>query len=204
MEHPSGPAAAARPRGRRPAEEDTRGVILAAARAEFGARGYDGATLRGIARAAGVDPRLLRHYFDGKEDLFVAAMDLPVRPDVLVAQVLAGGADGLGERALRAFLGAWERPGARERLVGLLSAALVGEAGARMVREFVAREILGRIVAGLDVDRPELRANLVASQLLGLAVARLVLRLEPVASADVDELVPLVAPALQRYLTGDL
>lgn len=189
-----------RRRGRRPAGQDTRGAILAAARAEFGSRGYDGTTLRGIARAAGVDPRLVHHYFSGKEEVFVAALDFPARPHDIVAAVLGPGPDGVGERLIRTVLRIWEQPGTRDRLAALLSAAVANEAGARLVREFVTREILARVAAELSVPDPELRASLAASHMVGIGLARYVVRVEPLASADVEDVVRLVAPTLQRYL----
>lgn len=193
-----------RPRGRRPAGEDTRGAILAAARAEFAGRGYDGATLRGIARAAGVDPRLVHHYFDGKDEVFVAAMELPVRPADVVTQVLGPGPDGVGERLVGFFFSVWDTPAGRERLVGLLAAAMTNRAAARMIREFLSRELFLRLVQDLQVDRPEVRASLAASQMFGVAVARYVVRLEPLASMPAVDLAPLLAPTIQRYLTGPL
>jgi AcrR family transcriptional regulator len=199
---PVPPGDGVRRRGRRPAGEDRRGDILAAAREEFGRRGFDGTTLRGIARAAGVDPRLVHHYFDGKDAVFAAAFELPVRPQEVIEPLLAGGPDGLGERLVRLFLSVWDVPAGRQRIVALLSAAVASEAGARMLREFLAREVFSRIVARLGVDDPELRASLAASQMMGLVVARYVIRLEPLASADAEDLVDLLAPTLQAYLTG--
>jgi AcrR family transcriptional regulator len=193
-----------RRRGRRPAGEDLRGVILAAAREEFAQRGFDGATLRGIARAAGVDPRLVHHYFEGKDAVFAAAFEIPVRPIDVVEPVLAPGADGVGERLVRLFLDVWDSPPGRQRIVALLGASLTTDAAARMLREFLTREVFARIVGRLDTDDPELRASLAASQLMGVAVARYVVEIEPFASLDPDEVVALVAPTLQAYLTGPL
>jgi AcrR family transcriptional regulator len=201
---PADPAEdAPRRRGRRPSGEDTRGAILAAARGEFGSRGYDGTTIRGIARAAGVDARLVHHYFDGKEEIFVEAMGFPVRPLEIIEQVLAGPRDGLGERLARTFVAIYEQPGVRERMVGLLSGALAGETGARMLREFITRELLSRIAAQLDADRPQERAALAASQLVGVVVVRVIVRIEPLASLDSEELVAALAPVLQYHLTAE-
>ena len=190
-----------RRRGRRPAGEDTRGLILDAARAEFGTRGYDGTTMRGVARAAGVDARLVHHYFDGKEELFVSALGFPARPQDIVAAVLAGPVEQVGERLARTVFAIWDSPAGRERIVALLSGALASEAAARMLREFVTRELLGRIAAGLGTDRGELRAALAASHLVGIAMARVVVKVEPLASLSADDLARIVGPALQRYLT---
>jgi AcrR family transcriptional regulator len=176
---------------------------VAAARAEFAARGFDGTTLRGVARAAGVDARLVHHYFDGKDALFVAAFELPVRPQLLEA-VLGPDVDGIGERLVRMFTGVWDTPEGRQRILAMISGAIASESGARMLREFLAREVFSRIVARLGSDDPELRASLAASQMMGLAVARYVVRLEPLASADADLVVALVGPTVQHYLTGPL
>ena len=193
-----------RRRGRRPSGEDTRGAILTAARGEFASRGYDGTTLRGIARQAGVDARLVHHYFEGgKEEIFVAALDFPVRPADMVNAVLGPGPDGVGERMVRVFLGIMDSPEGATRIRAVLGAAVVNQAGARMVREFITREILGRIVGQLAVDRPELRATLAASHLVGIALVRIVIGVEPLASADPEEIVAIVAPTIQRYLTGE-
>lgn len=194
----------ARRRGRRPAGEDRRGEILAAARAEFGARGFDGTTLRGVARVAGVDARLVHHYFDGKDALFVAAFELPGRPQQLLESVLASDADGIGPRLVRLFTTVWDGDEGRQRIKALLSAATATDAGARMLREFLAREVFARIVARLGSDDPELRASLAASQMMGLAMARYVVQLEPLASAHPDLVVALVGPTIQGYLDGPL
>jgi AcrR family transcriptional regulator len=193
-----------RRRGRRPPGEDTRRAILDAARAEFAARGYEGATLRGIARAAGVDPRLVHHYFDGKDDLFTTAMEFPVPLHDVIEGLVSGGVDGLAERLLRGVLALWDTPPIRERAVALFSSVLSSGSGAETLKEFLVREVLGRIAATIDGPDAGLRASLVGSQLIGLLVARYVVRLEPLASADVDEIVRRVGPTLERYLTGRL
>lgn len=195
---------APRRRGRRPAGEDLRGAIVEAARGEFTARGYEATTLRGIARAAGVDPRLVHHYFDGKEQVFVAALDLPASPAALVPTLLAAGPDGVGERLVRLFFGVWDGPTGRPRFVALLGAVVSSPEAARMLREFLARELFERIAAGLGSPDSALRGGLAASQMVGLAMARYVVGIEPIASADVETLVPWLAPTIQRYLVGDL
>jgi AcrR family transcriptional regulator len=195
---------APRRRGRRPAGEDRRGDILAAAREEFARRGFDGTTMRGIARAAGVDPRLVHHYFDGKDAVFTAAFELPVRPQDVVEPMVALGPDGIGERLIRLFLTVWDTPPGQQRIVALLSASLTSEAAARMLREFLTREVFARIVTALRTDDAELRASLAASQMMGLVVARYVVGIEPLASLEPDVVVGLIGPALQAYLTGPL
>ncbi len=193
-----------RRRGRRPAGQDMRAVILEAARVEFGARGYDAVTLRGIARAADVDPRLVHHYFEGKEEIFVEALDFPIRPANVLGPIMGQGPDGLGERVVRLFFNAWDGPEQRPRIVALLGGAASNPEVARMLREFIRRELLERITGAMEVKDGGLRATLAAAQMIGVAVIRYVVKVEPLASADVEELVPLLAPTLQRYLVGDL
>lgn len=179
-----------------------RAAILAAAREEFATRGYEGTTLRGIARAAGVDPRLVHHYFAGKDDVFSVALHLPVSPAEIVKGALAGGSDGLGERLVRMFFGVWDSPEGRVRIVALVSSVLTSESGVRMIKEFLVREVFGRLAAHLGSDDAELRATLAASQMIGLIMVRYVVQVEPLASADPEEIIPFLAPTLQRYLAG--
>jgi AcrR family transcriptional regulator len=186
----------------RPADGgDRRTAILDAAREQFADKGFTGATIRGIARQADVDPALVHHYFGSKEQVFVAAMELPFDPAERLPQVLAGDPAELGERLVRMFLGVWADPRFRAPMLGLVRSAFTGEQGATMLREFVGSALLGRIAqAGGPID--PLRVQAAAAQLVGVVVLRYVVRLEPLASADDEELVALVAPTVQRYLVG--
>ena len=132
---------------------DTRGEILDAARHEFAEKGYDGASVRGIARAASVDPALVHHFFGSKQQVFVAAMALPVDPGDMVPDVLAGDPAQLGERFARVFLGLWSNPEFREPMLGLLRSATTSEEGAAMLREFVGTALLGRLAQSLEGTR---------------------------------------------------
>ena len=210
---PSPRRAPARPRrsGRRSGDSGTREAILAAARSRFGDYGYDGATIRGIAADAGVDAALVHHFFGTKERLFAAAMRLPLSPGELVAAALAPGTRepgrGLGEHMLRTVLQAWEVAEMRSTFLGLLRSAVTSEQAAGMLREFATEAILGRLagaVQGGAVGDAQFRAALVASQVLGLALTRYVLQLEPLARADVDRLAAAIGPTLERYLTGEV
>src|SRR2546425_10479662 len=96
--------------GRRPGTGGTREKILAAARSQFGQEGYDGATIRGIAAGAGVDPALIPHYFGSKEGVFLAAVEFPVDPAEFIPRLLAPGIDGLGGRLVTLFLGTLGSP----------------------------------------------------------------------------------------------
>lgn len=192
-----------RPVGRRSGAPDTRAEILDAARGEFAARGYDRATIRGIAAAAGVDPALVHHYFGSKDRLFTASIDLPFPPAELISTALAGGRGELGRRLATLFFSIWEQPEARISLLGILRSAMSGEEQAvRAFRQFVTRELQQRIAPALPGDEAPLRALLMASHLVGVAVTRYVVQLEPIASAPLDQLIDLIAPRVQSYVDG--
>lgn len=190
--------------GRRPGESGTREAILTAARESFARHGYDGTTMRGIARDAGVDAALVHHYFGTKEELFAAVMTFPIDPHDVVRTVLEPGLDGAGERLVRYLLGVWESPVTRTPLVAVVRAAIRHEAAASVLRGFLGRELVARVAHEIDRPDAELRAVLVGSQLAGLAILRYVIRVEPLASADLETVIAMVAPNVQRYLTGDL
>ncbi|MFI0795610.1 TetR family transcriptional regulator [Micromonospora rubida] len=195
----------ARRTGRRPGNPDTREAILDAARTAFAERGFDATSIRSIAGTAGVDPALVHHYFGGKDRLFLAAMDAPLDPGELLPRMLGGDADGVGERLVRTFLEVWDSP-AGAAAVALLRSGMSNEWTARLLREFLVTQVLRRILDHLGVAPAEraLRGSLVATQMIGLAMMRHVIRLEPVASAPAETLVAAIAPTVQRYLRGDL
>jgi AcrR family transcriptional regulator len=195
-----------RPRGR-PRKSagtpvDARTSIVRAAMAEFAARGYDATSLRAIARRAEVDPSLVHHYFDDKADLFAASIEAPVRPDRLAAHILEGPRERIGEGLVRALLTALEEPKARARIVSLIHTALGQEFAATLLRQFLTREVLDRIAATVGGGEAELRASLAASQMVGLIVARYGIRVEPLASASIEQVVARVGPVVQWHLTG--
>jgi AcrR family transcriptional regulator len=194
--------------GRRPGKQDTRRRILTAARTSFAEHGYDRATIRQIATSAGVDPALVHHYYGTKEALFRATIAVPIDPAVMVPKVLRGDLDHSGERLVRTFLGIWDDPDTGPAIRAMVRSAIGNEMSTELLREFFATQIVRRATDELGADEPAersaMRASLVASQMFGLALARYIIRLEPLASMSVDGLVPLVAPTVQRYLTGDL
>ena len=191
--------------GRRPGRQDTKDAILAAARDAFAEKGFDGASIRYIATGAGVDPALVHHYFGTKDQLFLAAMQIPMDPGKIIPQLAAAGMNGLGERLVRTFIGIWDSP-AGAAGVALLRSAVRNEFAARMLREFITTQIMRRVLTHLDLDPAEIptRASLVASQIIGLAMMRYVWKIEPVASMRDDEIVVGVAPNLQHYIEGDI
>jgi AcrR family transcriptional regulator len=191
--------------GRRPGNSGTREAILDAARRAFAERGYQQATIREVAGLAGVDPALVHHYFGTKQDLFVAAVEIPVNPfEAFVALVSEEGLETLGERLLGLFLSVWDQTEQHSPMLALIRSAVSEERAAAMLREFITEEILGRIARELGTPDARLRTNLVASQLVGLIMARYVIRIEPLASTPAPVLVAAIGPTLQRYITGDI
>jgi AcrR family transcriptional regulator len=190
-------------RGRRPGAPDTRAAILAAAREQFACAGFSGTTIRAVAAAAGVDAALVHHYFGTKDDLFVAALELPVDPRIVLAPVIEQGPDGAAERMLRVFLSVWDDPDHRLPMLGLVR-GLLEPSGQQLMRDGFLDVVIGPIGVALGIDEPERRMPLVASQVLGLITLRYLLEVEPLASMPHDELVATYAPTIQRYLTGPL
>ena len=197
-------------RGRPVGPSHNREAILSAARQGFITHGYD-ATIRGIAAAAGVDPALIHHYFGTKDRLLLASLqeigagELSV--ENAIPRLLEGDPTQLGERLVRAIFAAFETPfyrAAWASLVGLLRVATANEDAAAMLRQGLTGGGLFRLLKALDVPQPEARAALLGSELFGLALARFVIRVEPIASADLDTLASWYGPTLQRYLTGPL
>lgn len=187
--------------GRRPGAGGTKEKIVAAARSQFARKGFEAATIRGIAASARVDPRLVLHYFGSKDGVFRAAMHFPFDPAEELPALLAPGVDGLGERLVRFFIRVWDSPsGARAH--ALLRSIVSSSAAAALMRDFVHREVLARVAESLDIPDPQLRASLAASQLMGVAILRYVVRVEPLASATPDELAAWIGPTLHRYFTA--
>jgi len=208
-----GPRTGRRGAGRPPGESGTREAIVEAARAQFAELGYRGATIRGIAAAADVDPALVHHYYGTKEGLFAAAMRLPVVPSEVLAAALSArhpGEPGFGAHMVRTALTLWESAELKETFLGLFRSAVTSEQAAIMLREFITETILGTMarVAGpgghAAPAEAAYRAAMVATQMLGLALTRLVIQLPAVAGASVDELAATVGPTVERYLYGDV
>ncbi|WP_225848143.1 TetR family transcriptional regulator [Streptomyces sp. HPF1205] len=189
-----------RPAG--PASGETRDRILTVAREEFSARGYDRTSVRSIGKAAGVDPALVHHYFGTKEQVFAAAIEVGLAPAAGVSEVVAGPGGELGERVARFFLQVWEDPVTRDPLLAVVRSALTNDTAAAVFRTLVSRMVLARVAGELAVPDAEFRVQLAASHLVGVVMLRYLVKVEPMASARPEELVRLVAPALQRYLTA--
>ena len=189
--------------GRRPGPTTTRDAIAEAARRQFAELGYDRATLRGIANDAGVDAALVVRFHGSKDALFRDVMALPPA----VAEAMAGLADGpreaIGRRLAEVVVGMLENPSSRAIVVGRIRSASSHPDAAALVRETVTRDV-GKLAAAVTDDRPETRAVLVGSQVVGLALARHVVRVEPLASMPAAEVIDHLAPIFQHYLAGPL
>lgn len=193
-----------RRRGRPRGGSDAREKILEAAATEFAQQGYDATTVRAIAARAGVDPALVHHHFGSKADLFGTVTDVPMRPDKEVPAILAGPREQVGEQIVRYVLTTLEDPARRRRSVALVRTAVGNKAGSGLLIGFLSRELIGRVAHQLGTPDAGLRANLVASQIVGLIVARYVIQLPDVATADIEDLVQRVGPTVQRYLFDDV
>lgn len=193
-----------RPRGRRPAGADTRGAILAAARAEFAERGFEAASMRSVARRAGVDPALVRHYFPDRTELFAVSVLPPTaNPAEVAARIVAGGLPGLGERLVTEVLTLWggDDGEAFRAAAGLMAGNLERP---RALVAYLGRTIfehIGRLVAP---DEVALRVGLLVSQVAGLLMVRFVVRMEPLASLPIGQVAAVVGPTLDRYLSAPL
>ncbi|MFE9771534.1 TetR family transcriptional regulator [Streptomyces sp. NPDC005931] len=200
---PGNGTARRRGRPRRTESAGTRDRILHAAREEFSERGYDKTSVRGIAKAAGVDSALVHHYFGTKEQVFEAAVEVALAP-VLRARdaMIEGPVEDVGERLARMFFGLWENPVTRTPMLAIVRSAVNNETAAAVFRRLVATQLLRRIAVQLGLPDGELRAELAAAQLVGVAMIRYVIKVEPLASADAEQIITRVAPVVQGHLTG--
>ena len=190
--------------GRRPGEPATRERITDAARRLFAERGFDQTSVRAVAAEAGVDPALVHHYFGTKQRLFLEAVDFPIDAVSALSTLSIDDVDHVGENLVRFALRLWDDPVVLPRLLGVLRSAVTDAEAARMLGTLFTRQGPVQLVLAIGADQPDLRAELVGTQLVGLAVARHVLRVEPLASAGHETIVAAVGPTMQRYLTGDL
>ncbi|MEV4036526.1 TetR/AcrR family transcriptional regulator [Streptomyces umbrinus] len=201
-------SAAPRRRGR-PSHADSadapaaRDRILAAAREEFSERGYEKTSVRGIAKSAGVDSALVHHYFGTKEQVFEASIEVAFGPLLSAPGSIAEGPlDGVGERLARFFFGVWENPATRKALLAIIRSAVNNEVAASVFRRLISAQLLRRVAAQLDTPDAELRAELAAAQLVGIAMLRYVIKVEPLASANPEQIIARVAPVIQAHLTN--
>jgi AcrR family transcriptional regulator len=176
--------------------------IVEAAREHF-RRGYEQATVRAIAADAGVDVAMVYYFFGNKEGLFTAAViDIPEHPLHQLPSLLNAGPDGIGERLVRRFIERWDEGDTFEPLLTIWRSAADQPLARKLLRDTLAGPVAEQVATEFGVDDAVLRVELVASHLMGLAFARYQLRIEPIASVGVDELVAWIGPTVQRYLTA--
>jgi len=191
-----------RPPGRRPGSaEVTRREILEAARATFGESGFERATIRAIAGRAAVDPALVHHHFGTKESLFAAAHELP-DPAAALEPIFTGPPQEMGEHLTRFYLTLVAAPGSPA--ISLIRAAATNQAAAQMLREFLEQGFLGAAERHLDASQPRRRMALCGSHLIGVVFGRAILGVPELAEPPIEELVSIIAPTIQRYLTDEL
>lgn len=190
--------------GRRPGDPDTRREILDAARKAFSENGYSATSLRAVAAGAGVDVALVSYYFGRKERLFTAAMELPVSPGEVIERAFADGVEGAGPRLVDLFLGVWEDPASGPAMQALFRGAAGREESRRALSEFATKEIIQRYAGHLTADEPLRRASLAATQVVGMAILRYVIRAGPVVSLRREDIVADLGRTVQHYLTGPL
>jgi AcrR family transcriptional regulator len=176
----------------RRSSDETKAVILAAARERFGASGFQAATIRAIAADAGVDPAMVMRYYGSKDKLFAAAAEFDLKfPD-------SAGTDRsqVGRSLVRHFLERWED----EALVLLLRSSATNTEAAQRMQEIFLSQLQPLVVSFVPAPEAGVRAGLVATQILGMALCRFVLRLPPVVEMTRDEVVEWLGPTIQRYL----
>ncbi len=175
--------------------------IVDVAREHF-RRGYEQATVRGIAGDAGVDVAMVYYFFGNKEGLFNAAViDIPEHPLHQLATLLDDGPEQVGARLVRRFVERWDEGDTFEPLLTVWRSAADQPRARKLLYDTLAGPVAQRVAAEFGVDDAVLRVELVTVHLMGLAFARYQLRIEPIASVDVDTLVAWIGPTVQRYLT---
>jgi AcrR family transcriptional regulator len=194
--------AEARRAGRWRTGQQNRQRVIDAARERFMRHGYERATVRAIAADAGVDVAMVYYFFGSKEGLFTAStLTGPEHPLHQVAALLDEGNEQIGPRLVRRFLEHWEEGAVFEPFLTLWRSAAIHPQARKVLHDSLAGPIAKRVAAEFEVADAELRVELVASHLAGLAFARYQLRIEPIASAPIEDLVVWVGQTVQRYLT---
>ncbi len=190
--------------GRPPGTSDTRERILANARELFARNGIGNTSIRAIAAASDVDPALVHHYFGTKEQLFAAAVHIPIDPMQVIGPMREVPVEDLGLTLPSILLPLWDSE-LGSGLIATMRSLLAGD-DVSLIRSFLQDVIT--VEVGSRVDEPPgsgpIRAQFVASQLVGVVMARYILELEPFKSLPVQQIAETIAPNLQRYLTGEL
>lgn len=166
--------------------------------------GYEHTTLRGVAEEAGVDQRLVSHYFGTKQELFVAVFQVPFDPGAAFGHLLSGDRSEIGQRVAQFIVTVLGNDAPRRTMVGAVRAAAGEPQVAQLLSRALADRLIKPIAEQVSADNPQLRASLLASQVVGLVMARHIVAVEPLASTPDQTLIAALAPVAQHYLTGDL
>ena len=187
-------------RGRRPGKNNTRQEVLESARALFSSQGFTGTTIRKVAEDAGVDVAQVMQFFRSKQELFMVVMSVPISVLEQFDTVFEGPSEQLGERIVRAYLSAWEgEPEASEPLMAMLRGSMVSEDARKLLSDFIESRLLSSAKAPLGSDAV-LRAGLAASMLVGIVTSRNIIVVPTLAEAEQEQLIGIIAPAIQQIL----
>lgn len=187
-------------RGRRPGKSNTRQEVLESARALFSSQGFTGTTIRKVAEDAGVDVAQVMQFFRSKQELFMVVMSVPISVLEQFDTVFEGPSEQLGERIVRAYLSAWEgEPEASEPLMAMLRGSMVSEDARKLLSDFIESRLLSSAKAPLGSDAV-LRAGLAASMLVGIVTSRNIIVVPTLAEAEQEQLISIIAPAIQQIL----
>jgi len=190
--------------GRPAGNSNTRDRILGSARELFARNGIKNTSIRAVAAAAGVDSALVHHYFGTKEKLFAAAVHIPIDPMDVIGPLREVPIEELGHRLPSILLALWDSE-VGASFIATLRSVLAGSE-VNLFRTFI-QDVIG-VEVGSRVDNPPgtglIRVQFVASQLVGIIMARYILEFEPFASLPPQQIADTIAPNLQRYLTGEL
>jgi len=170
------------------------------ARQQFAELGYERVSVRGVAREAGVDPKLVHHYFGGKESLFAAVVELPLTPGDVIAELREPSEEALGHRLARIIVRLQSNALSRMTMLGVIRAATSQPLAAERIRALLTTRLLLPIARELTIDQPDVRAALVGSQVVGLIMARYVVKLPALASASDEEIIELLGASLDAVL----
>lgn len=182
--------------------DDVRQAVVDAARAVSARQGYVNVTIKGVAAAAGVAPDMVRRYFNNRDELFAAVLKLPFDPVSAITQLLSPGVEGLAERLVRTTLKMLSESQTRDQIELMVRDGVGAAKVAASLREFLESLIIDRVAGVLGVPDARMRVTLATSYVVGVAITRYVMNMEPLASASEDEVVRLVTPAVQTALSG--
>lgn len=203
-----------RERGPRGARGKMREQIKRVAESQFIARGYDGTTMRSIAKGAGCDPAMVSYYFGSKQRLFRDCFDLPLDPLQQILQLWEPGLEGIADRLLDFAFTLYEERLTKDRMKALMRALITDSETTQRFRAYMSENLLKggaevlntlQIASGQEVNE-ELETNFQAlieilmSMIYGVATMRYIVQLEPVASMERSELQNRLAPILQTQI----